>query len=119
MTRTVTGNITLLRPDDGKWLTNGAVFTDSVYLGKNADESEWRDATAEEYEAHLEAQEAEAEEAESEQPEEPTPAWDISQGEYIPEGFLLTRDGVEYACIQGHYAAWSKQPPNEIYWRQV
>ena len=58
---------------------------------------------------------------ESEEPteEESTPAWDISQGEYIPEGFLLTRDGVTYECIVGHYAAWNKQPPNAEYWKEV
>jgi hypothetical protein len=49
----------------------------------------------------------------------PTPAWDISQGEYIPEGFLLTRDGVTYECLVGHYAAWNKQPPNDEYWRTI
>lgn len=53
-------------------------------------------------------------------PEEPeAPVWDISQGEYIPEGFLLTRDGVTYECIVGHYAAWSKQPPHAEYWKEV
>ena len=48
-----------------------------------------------------------------------TPAWDISQGEYIPVGFLLNRDGVTYECIAGHYAAWNKQPPNETYWKEA
>ncbi len=48
-----------------------------------------------------------------------TPAWDISQSEYIPEGFLLTRDGVVYKCLVGHYAAWNKQPPNDEYWRAI
>ena len=48
-----------------------------------------------------------------------TPAWDISQGEYIPAGFLLNRDGVTYECIAGHYAAWNKQPPNETYWKEA
>lgn len=51
--------------------------------------------------------------------EEPTPAWDISQGEYIPEGFLLNRDGVTYECIREHYAAWNKQPPDDEYWMEV
>lgn len=48
-----------------------------------------------------------------------SPAWDISQGEYIPAGFLLNRDGVMYECIKDHYASWSKQPPNEEYWRAL
>ncbi len=108
--------ITVLRADEGAWLTNGETYTDSVYLGKDAGESAWRDATAEEYTAWLAAQESAGE---TPVEEEPTPAWDITQGEYISEGFLLTRDGVEYECITGHYAAWNKQPPNEEYWRQV
>lgn len=51
-------------------------------------------------------------------PPEPAhiPAWDISQAEYFNVGDLVTRDGVTYRCISGHYAAWSKQPPNESYW---
>lgn len=56
---------------------------------------------------------------EGDAPDPGTPAWDISQGEYIPEGFLLTRDGITYECIVGHYAAWNKQPPNEDYWKEV
>lgn len=44
------------------------------------------------------------------------PAWDVTQAEYIYEGDLVSRDGITYRCKQGHYAAWSKQPPNADYW---
>jgi hypothetical protein len=44
------------------------------------------------------------------------PAWDISQAEYFNVGDLVARDGVTYRCINGHYAAWAKQPPNDSYW---
>lgn len=44
------------------------------------------------------------------------PAWDVTQAEYIHEGDRVSRDGVIYRCISGHYAAWNKQPPNEDYW---
>lgn len=46
------------------------------------------------------------------------PAWDVTQSEYIHEGDRVSRDGVTYRCISGHYAAWSKQPPNETYWEE-
>ena len=49
---------------------------------------------------------------------EPTRAWDITQGEYIGVGDLVSHGGVIYRCISGHYAAWSKQPPNEDYWEE-
>lgn len=51
--------ITVLYADDGAYLTNGEVFTDSVYLGINAAESDWRDATAEEKETWEQEQESE------------------------------------------------------------
>ena len=52
--------------------------------------------------------------------EEPTPdAWDVEQGEYIPAGRIITVHGVMYECIKNHYAAWSKQPPNDEYWRTI
>jgi hypothetical protein len=44
------GNTTVLYPNNGGYLTNGETFSETVYLGKDADESVWRDATAEEYE---------------------------------------------------------------------
>lgn len=46
------------------------------------------------------------------------PAWDVTQSEYIHEGDRVSRDGVIYRCISGHYAAWNKQPPNEDYWEE-
>ena len=54
-------------------------------------------------------------------PPEPAhiPAWDITQAKYFNEGDLVTRDGVIYRCISGHYAAWSKQPPHDSYWEEV
>lgn len=114
MTRETWNGIVVLIANEGDYITNGETYTDRAYLGKNADESAWRDATAEEYE-EWERQQEEPEPT----AEEPTPAWDISQGEYIPAGFLLARDGVTYECIVGHYAAWNKQPPNSEYWKEV
>lgn len=58
-------------------------------------------------------------------PDEPTAdeatpdAWDVEQGEYIPAGRIITVHGVMYECIKDHYAAWSKQPPNSEYWKEV
>ena len=46
------------------------------------------------------------------------PAWDVTQAEYIHESDRVSRGGVTYRCISGHYAAWSKQPPNEEYWEE-
>ena len=40
--------IRIIEADDGAFVTNGATYSDKVYLGKNAPESAWRDATAEE-----------------------------------------------------------------------
>ena len=50
MTRQVIDGITVLFADDGAYITNGDTYTDSAWLGKDASENEWRDATAEEYE---------------------------------------------------------------------
>lgn len=50
MIREIWHGIIVLTADDGAHITNGETYTDKVYLGKNADESKWRDATAEEYE---------------------------------------------------------------------
>ena len=51
MTREIISGIVVLRADPGAYITNGDTFTDSAWLGKNANEADWRDATAEEYEA--------------------------------------------------------------------
>lgn len=51
--------------------------------------------------------------------DEHIPAWDVTQAEYIREGDRVSRDGVIYRCISGHYAAWNKQPPNDEYWEEV
>lgn len=47
----------ILIPDEGKWLFNDAekIISDKVYLGKEANESEWVEITAEEKE-RLEAE---------------------------------------------------------------
>lgn len=54
-----------LTPDEGKWLYNGEICSDLVYLGRNASADEWwevdeyieppqdDEATAEDYEAAL------------------------------------------------------------------
>lgn len=50
MTREIWHGIIVFIADEGAYITNGVTYTDKVYLGKDADESVWRDATAEEYE---------------------------------------------------------------------
>lgn len=50
MTREIIGNTVALHADDSAYITNGAMYSQTVYLGKDADESAWRDATAKEYE---------------------------------------------------------------------
>lgn len=52
-------------------------------------------------------------------PYDAIPAWDITQSEYIRAGDLVARDGITYRCTQGHYAAWSKQPPNQEFWEAI
>lgn len=49
--------ITVLYAEEGAYITNGETFTESVYLGVNASEADWHDATAEEKEAWEQAQE--------------------------------------------------------------
>lgn len=58
-------NLRIITPDDGKWLYNGEVCSDLVYLGKNASIDDWtevdeyiepiseEEATTEDYEAAL------------------------------------------------------------------
>lgn len=50
MTKETIGNTVVLHADAGAYITNENVYSQTVYLGKDADESVWRDATAEEYE---------------------------------------------------------------------
>jgi hypothetical protein len=57
MTKEIWKGITVLRADDGAYITDGEIYTDSAYLGVNTSENDWRDATAEEYEAWQRAQE--------------------------------------------------------------
>lgn len=38
----------ILEADEGKWLYNGEVFSDKVYLGREASAEEWREVTQEE-----------------------------------------------------------------------
>lgn len=40
--------IRVIEADQGAYVTNGETYSEKVYLGKNASESAWRDATAEE-----------------------------------------------------------------------
>lgn len=42
--------VRIIEADDDAFVTNGKTYSEKVYLGKNAPESAWRDATAEEYE---------------------------------------------------------------------
>lgn len=41
MTRDVVNGIVRLRPDAGKWLTNGETNSKQVFIGKNCSEGEW------------------------------------------------------------------------------
>lgn len=59
----INGNV--IKPDEGKWLYNGEVCSDLVFLGKNASADDWtevdeyiepisdEEATTEDYEAAL------------------------------------------------------------------
>lgn len=49
--------VRIIEADDGAFVTNGEIYSEKVYLGKNAPESTWRDATAEEYEEWMRQQE--------------------------------------------------------------
>lgn len=40
--------IRIIEADTGAYVTNGESYSEKVYLGKNASESAWRDASAEE-----------------------------------------------------------------------
>lgn len=59
MTKEIWKGITVLRADDGAYITNGETYTDTAYLGINDSEANWRDATAEEYEEWQRKQEEE------------------------------------------------------------
>lgn len=50
MTREIWHGVIVFTADEGAFITNEETYTDKAYLGKDADESAWRDATAEEYE---------------------------------------------------------------------
>lgn len=50
MTRETIGKTVVLHADNSAYITDGTVYTQTVYLGKDADEFVWRDATSEEYE---------------------------------------------------------------------
>lgn len=57
MTKEIISGIVVLNADDGAYITNGDAYSTKVYLGKNANEANWRDATAEEYEEWQKRQE--------------------------------------------------------------
>ncbi len=42
-------NQTILKADEGKFLTNGETFAKVVYLGKNDSADNWHEITEEEY----------------------------------------------------------------------
>lgn len=68
--------IRVIEADTGAYVTNGETYSEKVYLGKNADSAEWRDATAEE--------KAEWDERQHEEPEtikDKAEAYDILMGE--------------------------------------
>lgn len=51
--------IRVIEADSGAYVTNGDTYSEKVYLGKNASESAWHDATAEE-KAEWDARQAES-----------------------------------------------------------
>ena len=53
MTKYTENGVRIIEADSGLWVTDGETFSQKVYLGKNADDSVWRDATVEEYEEWL------------------------------------------------------------------
>ena len=56
-------NIVILEPSNPEnWLTNGETFSKKVYLGRNDNESNWREITNEEKEAAEQEQLRRAEE---------------------------------------------------------
>ena len=68
--RTYTENgIRIIEADNGAFVTNGETYSDKVFLGKNADQAAWRDATAEEYEEWLNQKDEPDPTAEQEQAE--------------------------------------------------
>lgn len=58
-----TNGLRILYPDEGKILTNGVVYSDSVYLAVNASENNWREVTRDEIDETDMAEELTAEEA--------------------------------------------------------
>lgn len=56
--------IRVIEADSGAFVTNGESYSEKVYLGKNASESTWRDATAAEKAAWDAAQEDDSDEQE-------------------------------------------------------
>lgn len=42
----IENGIRIIEADSGAFITNGESYSEKVYLGKNASESAWRDATA-------------------------------------------------------------------------
>lgn len=57
MTREIIDGIVTLTADDGAYITNGQTFSTKVLVGRLGNEYEWRDATAEQYEAWVNAEE--------------------------------------------------------------
>jgi len=56
MLEVLNGGIRRLIPNDpSHWLTNGETYSQLIYLGKDADSSEWQEVTQEEYEATMPA----------------------------------------------------------------
>ena len=46
MTKTKINDARVLIADEGAYITNGSNYSQKVYLGKFADEDDWRDASA-------------------------------------------------------------------------
>lgn len=66
MMNEIIGTTRVLVAEVGAWLTDGNTFSQKVYLGKDANASDWHDASTEEYEAWKSTQGLEDEEATAE-----------------------------------------------------
>ena len=47
------------------------------------------------------------------------PVWDVHSAQRFEVGDRVMVDGIIYECIVAHTAAWSRQPPNDTYWKEV
>ena len=101
MTKEVWHGITVLVADDGAWITDGETFSKRVYLGKNADENDWRDASEAEYEYWLNYEPVTEDEALTRFANELTGAQDDTLTE-ATESLIKTVMEVNYNAVPYH-----------------